>query len=296
MSTSKSTPSVGLIGVGLMGLGIATNLQRHGYQLHLLDHPGNQPLDQLLAQGALSFTTPAQLAAVSPVIILCVTGSPQVEEVLFGADGVIQALQPGTVIIDCSTSIPASTLHNAQRIGEAGGSFLDAPMTRTPKEAMQGRLNLIVGGEREVFEAQLALLQCFAENITYAGGVSNGHTLKLLHNFVSLGFTALLSEAAACASKAGVDESVFVEVLANGGGGGVILERLKPFILDADDTAFSFSIGNAIKDLDYYRSMSDDVQAANQAAVTILQMLQQAGKTMESSTPIPHLIEALQSD
>lgn len=101
---------VGLIGVGLMGHGIALNVQKAGYPLTLLDHPGNQPVQDLLEKGAMTAPTPQALASQVDVIILCVTGSPQVEDAMFGAEGVLKGLQPGTLIIDCSTALPSSTL------------------------------------------------------------------------------------------------------------------------------------------------------------------------------------------
>jgi 3-hydroxyisobutyrate dehydrogenase-like beta-hydroxyacid dehydrogenase len=113
----------------------------------------------------------------------------------------------------------------------AGGRFLDTPMTRTPKEAAEGRLNLLVGGDAALLDECRPILQCFAENITHAGPVGAGHSMKLLHNYVSLGSVALIAEAAACAQRNGVAPEVFVDVLAKGGGGGVALERLKPYLL-----------------------------------------------------------------
>src|SRR5690606_4959530 len=198
-SPMDESTQIGLIGVGLMGHGVAVNIARRGYRLALLDHPGNQPVADLLAIDARACASAAALAADSDVVILCVTGTPEVEDVLFRADGVLAGLRPGTVVIDCSTAVPSSTTRVATAIGAAGGRFLDAPMTRTPKEAAEGRLNLIVGGDRALFEQCRPLLASFAENVVHAGPVGAGHTLKLLHNYVSLGFTAVLAEAAACA-------------------------------------------------------------------------------------------------
>ena len=123
---------VGMVGIGLMGHGIASNLVKHGHELTVLEHPGNQPLDALKAAGATSCADGATLAARSDVIILCVTGSPQVEAVLLSPGGVLEGLRPGAVVIDCSTAIPSSTQKVAQAVTDKGGRFLDAPMTRTP--------------------------------------------------------------------------------------------------------------------------------------------------------------------
>ncbi|MCG3190091.1 MAG: 2-hydroxy-3-oxopropionate reductase [Burkholderiaceae bacterium] len=261
---------IGLIGVGLMGHGIASNLLKHGHALALLEHPGNQPLDALKAAGATTRSSARSLAGDADVVILCVTGSPQVEAVLLGADGVLAGLRPGTVVIDCSTAIPQSTERMAQAVHAAGGRFLDAPMTRTPKEAAEGRLNLLVGGDAALFEQHRPLLACFAENITHVGPVGAGHRMKLLHNYVSLGFIALLSEAAACAQRGAVASDVFVEVLAKGGGGGVALERLKPYLLRRDASSLRFAMANAHKDLGYYQTMAHDSGAVSEIADAVL--------------------------
>ena len=122
-----------------------------------------------------SFATSAsELAARSDVVILVLTGSPQVEAVLAGAGGVLQGLRAGSIVIDCSTAIPASTLRMAQAVEAAGSRFLDTPMTRTPKEAAEGRLNLLVGGDAALLEECRPLLKCFAENITHVGPVGAG--------------------------------------------------------------------------------------------------------------------------
>ena len=267
---------VGLIGVGLMGHGIASNLVRHGHELAVLEHPGNQPLDTLKAAGATSFQRAADLAARSEVVILVLTGSPQIEAVLTGPGGVLEGLRPGSVVIDCSTAIPSSTLRMAQAVQAAGSRFLDTPMTRTPKEAAEGRLNLLVGGDAALLDECRPLLQCFAENITHVGPVGAGHGMKLLHNYVSLGMVALISEAAACAGAQGVSPEVFVDVLAKGGGGGTALERVKPFLLAQDPSGLRFSIANACKDLGYYNTMAGDSGAAKDIAAAVLSTLEGA--------------------
>ena len=268
--------SIGMVGIGMMGHGIASNLVKRGFELGLFEHPGNQPLDALKAAGATGFTSLRQLAARSELIILVLTGSPQVEAVLQGADGVLEGLRPGSIVIDCSTAIPSSSARMAQAVRAAGGRFLDSPMTRTPKEAAEGRLNLLVGGDADLLETCRPVLQCFAENITHVGPVGAGHSMKLLHNYVSLGMVALLSEAAACARRNGVAPESFVDVLARGGGGGIALERLKPYLLAGDTSGLRFSVANARKDLDYYHTMATDAGAAREIAAGVLSTLEAA--------------------
>ncbi len=286
-------PRIGLVGVGLMGHGIALNIARKGYALAVLEHPGNQPLDELRALGVTSAATVRALARQVEVLILCVTGSPQVEAVLLGEQGALAALRPGTVVIDCSTAIPTSTEAVARAVAAAGGRFLDAPMTRTPKEAAEGRLNLLVGGDAALLAECLPLLQCFAENVTHTGAVGSGHRMKLLHNYVSLGSVALIAEAAACAQAGGVAPQVFVDVLAKGGGGGVALERLRPYLLRHDASGLRFFMSNALKDLGYYTTMAQDGAAARGIAQAVRDTFAHAVTEGGPEKLVPELVDIL---
>lgn len=281
---------VGLVGVGLMGHGIATNVLRAGYPLGFLSHPGNQPTDALVAGGAVAHDTIASLVNAKDVVILCVTGAPQVEAVMAE---VIPALRDGMTVIDCSTSLPETTRKLAAEVEAAGARFLDAPMTRTPKEAAEGRLNLIVGGDEALYRETLPLLQSFAEEIAHVGPVGSGHAMKLLHNYVSLGYAAVLAEAAACAARTGVDPHAFSEVLAKGGGGGVVLDRLRPFIESGDTSGLRFSIANARKDTGYYTGMAREAGAPLAVAEAVAALYDSAAKAGCGECAVPELIEFL---
>lgn len=284
---------IGLIGVGLMGHGIAGNLLKKGYALTVLEHPGNQPLDALRAAGAETAATPALLAQSVELIILCVTGSPQVEEVLSAAHGVLSALKPGTVVIDCSTAVPASTERMAKAVTQAGGLFMDAPMTRTSKEAAEGRLNLLVGADADLLARCMPVLRCFAENVTHAGPVGAGHRMKLLHNYVSLGTATLIAEAAACANVSGVSMETFVDVLSKGGGAGVALERMKPYLLSSDASGLRFTVSNALKDISYYNIMASDAGADRSIATGLKNTLEAAGTGADSQAFVPELMRII---
>lgn len=284
---------IGMVGIGLMGHGIATNIVKHGYGLKVLDHPGNQPLDGLIEAGVSVAQTPSEVAADVDIVLLCVTGSPQVEAVLLGEDGVLQGVRNGCVVIDCSTAIPSSTERLARLVNERGARFMDAAMTRTPKEAAEGRLNLLVGADEALFAECRPLLACFAENITHAGPVGAGHRMKLLHNFVSLGSVALIAEAAACAARAGIAAEVFVDVLAKGGGGGTALNRVSPFILEGDPSGLRFSLSNALKDLGYYTAMAEDSQSASLIAQGVKQTMHNGLERGSDQTLLPELTAIL---
>jgi 3-hydroxyisobutyrate dehydrogenase-like beta-hydroxyacid dehydrogenase len=286
-------PRIGMIGLGLMGLGIATNIVKKGFVLTAMDHPGNQPLGELMAAGATTAPTAQAVAQASDIVILCVNGSAQVEAILAGETGLLAGLRAGMTVIDCSTSIPGSTQQVAATLAQQGVRFMDAAMTRTPNEAMQGRLNLLIGSEAALLEEVRPLLSTFAENIVHAGGVSAGHSMKLLHNFVSLGSVTLLAEAAACARRSGIDDAVFVEVLEKGGGWGAALERLKPYLLRGETSGLRFSMGNALKDLGYYADMAQQTGSHDAAAQAMQATLAAACQAVDPQTLLPELVGQL---
>lgn len=285
---------VGMIGVGLMGHGIAKNIATKGWRLTYLRHPGNQPTEDIDRAGAQGCDSTTELAHASDILVLCVTGTPQVEDVLIGSGRVLDALRPGMVVVDCSTANPTSTVSLAEKVAERGAHFVDAAMTRTPKEAEEGRLNLLVGGEPDIVARLRPLLSAFAENIFESGGVGTGHQLKLIHNFVSLGSMTLIAEAVACAARGGVSMDALVECLAKGGGGGVALERLRPAIVSGDTSLLRFTIANAAKDLSYYRRLADDLNAADLVAKGVSGTLEGLVERGEGSAFVPELIKLLQ--
>jgi 3-hydroxyisobutyrate dehydrogenase-like beta-hydroxyacid dehydrogenase len=181
----------------------------------------------------------------------------------------------------------------AAQVEAAGGRFIDAPMTKSAQQAHDGTLNLLVGGARDVIEEVRPVLACFAENITPVGGAGAGHRMKLLHNFVSIGFMSLLAEAAACAQRSGVAADVLVDVLASGGGGGIALERLKPYLLSRDASALQFFISNALKDINYYREMAQETESARAIADAVAATFAGAVEAGAGQKMLPELVSCL---
>lgn len=279
----------------MMGHGIGRNIAAKGWELHFLDQAGNQPTDDLLDAGATPHDTAGELAQICDIVLICVTGSPQVEDVLIGSGGVLAALQPGAVVVDCSTAIPSSTRALAASVREKGCDFVDAAMTRTQKEAEEGRLNLLVGGEEATIARIRPLLECFAENIFVAGGIGSGHQLKLIHNIISLGTVTLISEVAACALQDGVDASAMVDCLRKGGAGGAALERVAPYILEGNADLLRFTISNAHKDAGYYKQMASELDAAQVMADAVYRTLGSLVEKGEGDAFMPEQVRLLQS-
>ena len=186
---------LGFIGVGMMGHGLAKNLMKQGHAMTLLDHPGNQPVDDLKAMGARAVATPKEVAVGADVVFICVTGSPQVEASVYGADGLLEGLRAGAVVVDATTADPVSTVKVAAAAQARGARYVDAPMTRTPQHAEDGCVNVMLGGDAATIAEIRPLIEAYAENIYVGGDIGSGHRMKLLHNYISLGTLALLAEA-----------------------------------------------------------------------------------------------------
>lgn len=260
---SRSQETIGFIGIGLMGHGMARNIVDKGYPLTFLGRRNRAPAEDLAKRGGREVGTPREVAAASSIIFLCVTGSPQVEEIVRGTDGLLDALQPGAVIVDCSTSDPNSTLALARLVAEKGGHFVDAPLSRTPKEAWEGTLDTMVGAEPTVFARIKPVLATWAGKIVHIGEIGDGHKMKLINNFVSLGYGALYAEALALASKVGISPERFDSVIRGGRMDCGFYQTFMKWTLEHDRNAHKFTIANAHKDLRYLESMADAAGVAN---------------------------------
>src|SRR5438094_4265519 len=135
---SNDKPRIGFIGLGLMGHGMAKNLVTKGFPLTVRVHRNRQPAEDILAAGAKEVKTNAELARASDVVILCVTGSPQIEEIIYGENGIMSATRAGLVVIDTSTAAPASTAKNRDHLARKGTKYVDATLARTPRVPAEG--------------------------------------------------------------------------------------------------------------------------------------------------------------
>lgn len=285
---------VGLIGVGLMGHGIGKNVLAKGYGLSVMAHKNRAPVESLMSLGAKECSSPADIAKASDMVILCVTGTPQVEEAIYGAKGLNTALRDGLIIADCSTAEPASTIKIAAELKAKGTYFVDTPMTRTPKEAEAGKLGLMVAGPSDVLAKIRPVLDCFADTIVNAGEVGAAHQLKLLNNFISISHAAIAAEAITVAGKAGVKMEALRDIVMSGGAASVMFERLIKVPLADDDTAAKFAIKNARKDMRYYTNMTEQLPVASFLAESVHQLFVMAENMGFGDRFIPRLIDVFQ--
>lgn len=256
-------PAIGMIGVGLMGHGIAKNIVEAGYPLTVVAHRRRQAVDDLVARGAAEASCVKELAERSEIIHLCVTGSAQVEELVRGPGGIMEGLQPDAVVVDCSTSDPVSTLALAAEIEAAGGHMADAPLSRTPKEAWEGTLDAMVGASPETFKRIKPVIECWAGVIVHLGEVGLGHKMKLINNFIAMGYAALYAEALALARKSGLTPEQVDSVIRPGRMSNGFYETFMKWTLEGDETAHKFAISNAHKDMRYVTSLANSVGALN---------------------------------
>lgn len=284
---------VGFIGVGLMGHGIAKNIVEKGYALTILGHRNRQPVEDLLRRGAKEAKSPAELARAADLIFICVTGSPQVEDNVFRKDGLLEGLEAGSIVVDCSTAEPDSTARVAAAVVERGGRFLDLPLVRTPKEAEEGRLVAIAGAEPATLDEVRPVLATFAENVVYAGGVGAGHKLKLIHNYLALAVAAVVAEGVTTAIKTGVDLKALSDICMSGGADSVMFRRFSKYFLEGDDSLAKFAIVNAAKDVRYYTHLTETASTASFIAVAVHQVYQLAAIQGHGDKYLPRMVDVL---
>jgi len=286
---------VGLIGAGLMGHGIGKNVVAKGHELRVLAHRNRGPVEDLIKLGAVEAKSPRELASTSDLVIICVTGSPQVEAVVLGPDGLMAGMKQGLIIADCSTALPQSTIRLAAEVAAKGGHFVDTPMTRTPKEAEAGKLALMTGGDPAILGKIRPVLECFSDQIFHVGAVGAAHTVKLVNNFIALGTAAVVSEAIAAAKSAGVDMKALNDVVSAGGANSVMFGRIIKVALENDDSALQFVIENAAKDLRYYCGLAEGLGATAIVASAIEQTFLLASNLGQGKRFVGRLSDALAS-
>ena len=285
-------PRIGFIGIGLMGHGIAKNLVTKGFPLTVRVNRNRAPLEDLLAAGAKEVKTNAEVASNSDIVFLCVTGAPQVEEIINGKDGIAGVARKGLVVIDTSTSEPATTAKMREALAEKGVRFVDAPLARTPVEAELGKLNIMVGADDATFAELKPVFAAFCENIIHAGPAGHGIVLKLINNFLAMSIANATAEACAAAAKSGLSIRKLHEVVSAGAVNSGIFQMLVGKMLDGDLSGLKFTLVNAMKDLRYYTHMAESLPVSAIMGEAVHQSLVNANLLGFGDKYVASLLEA----
>ncbi|MCX2723497.1 NAD(P)-dependent oxidoreductase [Roseibium salinum] len=280
---------IGFIGLGFMGLGMASNIRKGGYDLWVKGRRNRAPVESLVSQGAQEAASPREMAEKCDIIHLCLSNSPQIEATMRGPDGILAGARPGLIVIDTSTADPASTEALAAELGEKGGHFVDAPLGGTPVQAEAGQLIAMVGCDDDILERIRPVIECWAGTVNHIGPAGAGHKMKLLMNFISLSYGALYSEALVLGARVGISPQTIRDVIAPSRMGCGFFDTFMSYAVDRNRDAHKFSIANAAKDIRYLNDMAANANVVNIMAGAAKHYYTQAVATGHEEDYVPML-------
>lgn len=216
--------TIGFIGLGIMGGGMVRNLLKAGFEVYIWNRTSSR-MAPIEAAGANGAPDAATVAARSDIIILCVSETRDVEEVLFGENGVVYGAKPGSLIIDTSTISPQATVSMEARLKTAGLRMLDAPISGGSEGAANGTLSIMVGGDETDVTRAMGALEAMASRITHVGGTGAGQMVKLVNQILVVGTMMAISEALLFAQKGGLDLAKTLEAVEHGAAGSWMLSN-----------------------------------------------------------------------
>lgn len=285
-----SKPTIGFIGLGLMGGNMVENLQKKGFNLVVMDLNKDAVKAVLERGNAKEAGSPKQLAEASDIIMLCLTTSEVVEKIVYGDDGILTGIRSGAVLVDFGTSIPSSTRRIGKDLATRGAGMIDAPLGRTPAHAKDGLLNIMAAGDRETFDKVKPVLEEQGENVFYLGALGAGHTTKLINNFMGMTTVCTMSQAFAVADRAGVDRQQLYDIMSTGPSSSPFMTFCKNYAVDGISD-LGFSINNANKDLSYFLKMAQDIGIQTEIAEGTARNLQAAVDAGMGEGNVPEIFD-----
>ncbi len=238
---------VGFVGLGTMGAAMATRLLAAGFDVtvHNRTRAREEPLAEL---GAARAADPAEAARGAEMVVVIVSDTPDVDQVVFGPDGIAAGLAPGALVVDMSTIAPDATRTYAARIAEQGATWLDAPVSGGSEGAKNGTLSIMVGGDAADLERARPVLSAMGTTITHVGPVGSGQLAKAMNQVVIAGTYAAVAEGIVLGLKAGIDVEAALAALAGGAAGSWGLVHRGPNVV-RNDYPLGFRVRLHRKDL-----------------------------------------------
>jgi 3-hydroxyisobutyrate dehydrogenase len=223
----------GFIGLGIMGRGMSRNLLKAGFEVCVWNRTASR-MDELVAEGAQPAGSPADVAARSDVIMICVSDTPDVEAVILGENGVIHGIQSGALVIDMSTISPQATREIADKLKAKGALMLDAPVSGGSEGAAKGTLSIMVGGDAAQVERAMPFFQAMGKTITHVGGQGAGQMVKIVNQILVVVNMLAAGEALLFAQAGGLDLPKTLSAVSQGAGGSWMLSNRGPQVLNRD--------------------------------------------------------------
>jgi 3-hydroxyisobutyrate dehydrogenase len=259
-SSTNAAQRIGFVGLGTMGLFMAQNLSRAGFPLTVWNRTPSRA-DDVVALGATLVATPAEVGRGSDIVVACLTDSPQVEEVLFGENGLAEGLAKGALFIDCSTLSPLKAQEFAERLAKGGVDMLDAPVSGGSEGAKNAALSIMVGGDEAAFARADAVLAAMGKTITHLGPVGAGQWAKAINQVILSGVYLGVAEGVTLGLKAGLDVEKVISAIKGGAAGSWVLENRSGRMID-DDYPLGFKISLHRKDLGIGLELAHSVGAS----------------------------------
>lgn len=261
---------IGFIGLGIMGAGMARNLLSHGHDVVVWNRTAART-DPLTALGATAAGSAAEVARQCPIIMICVSDTPDVEEVVEGPDGLLTGLRPGALVIDHSTISPSATIRLATLVEEAGGSWMDGPVSGGSEGAANGTLSIMLGGSETDLDRARPYLEAFGTTITHVGGIGDGQKVKIVNQILCVVTGLAVSEALLFADAAGLDLDKTLAAVEGGAAGSWMLANRGPQMA-VRDWRPGFTIDLQQKDLRLALEAADEVASPIPATALVFQM------------------------
>lgn len=264
---------IGFIGTGIMGAPMAHNLLKAGYEVAVHNRT-KAKADHLIAGGAAWADSPADVAKDSNIVITCLPDTPDVEQVLLGQKGVIEAAKPGLICIDMSTISPAATKEMGTELSAKGVTLIDAPISGGEIGAIEARLSIMMGGPKKAVEKVRPIMQAMGRTVIHCGPLGAGQITKLANQIMCIHTIMSIAEGFAFAEKAGLDLETTLKVTSAGAAGSHSLKVLGPKII-AGDFKPAFMVDLQQKDLRLVAEYAEKLKQPLPGVVLARQLLAQ---------------------
>jgi len=266
--------TIGFIGLGTMGLPMAKHLISANYKLVVYNRTAEKG-KVLEEKGATVVASPQEVASQSEIVFTMLTADAAVEEVILGPNGVKEGAKPGLIVIDSSTISPNTSKKVASVLAKQGVEMLDAPVTGSEPQAIEGILTFMVGGKREVYEKCQDLFQIMGQQSFYMGEHGSGSYTKLANNTMGAINLLSFSEAITMATKAGIDPELFVKVVSGGGARSGMMDNKAPKVINRDFSPH-FMIDLIHKDLGLATDVAKELELPTPVLALVKEIFQMA--------------------